>query len=69
LPQGFATRDPLSFDIRNLSDFKLYRIRQTYDANFGTLAGNTAGGFTSVSDGAVSHADLINATDRFIALN
>jgi hypothetical protein len=42
LPQGFATRDPLSFDIRNLSDFKLYRIRQTYDANFGTLAGNTA---------------------------
>jgi hypothetical protein len=42
LPQGFATRDPLSFDIRTLQDFKLYRIRQTYDANFGTLAGNTA---------------------------
>ena len=42
LPQGFATRDPLSFDIRNLNDFKLYRIRQTYDANFGTLVGNTA---------------------------
>ncbi len=41
LPQGFATRDPLSFDIRNLNDFKLYRIRQTYDANFGTLVGNT----------------------------
>jgi hypothetical protein len=40
LPQGFATRDPNSFDIRNLSDFKLYRIRQTYDANFGTLVGN-----------------------------
>lgn len=42
LPQGFATRDPLSFNIQNLNDFKLYRIRQTYDANFGTLAGNTA---------------------------
>jgi len=40
LPQGFATRDPNSFDIRNLNDFKLYRIRQTYDANFGTLVGN-----------------------------
>lgn len=42
LPQGFATRDPLSFDIRNLEGFKLYRIRQTYDANFGTLTGNTS---------------------------
>ena len=41
LPQGFATRDPLSFDIRTLDGFKLYRIRQTYDANFGTLTGNT----------------------------
>jgi hypothetical protein len=41
LPQGFATRDPLSFDIRNLDSFKLYRIRQSYDANFGTLVGNT----------------------------
>jgi len=41
LPQGFATRDALSFDIRTLDGFKLYRIRQTYDSNFGTLAGNT----------------------------
>ena len=41
LPQGFATKDPLSFDIRTLDGFKLYRIRQTYDANFGTLTGNT----------------------------
>ncbi len=40
LPQGFATRDPLSFDITNLQGFKLYRIRQTYDANFGTLTGS-----------------------------
>ncbi len=37
LPQGFATRDPLSFDITTLEGYKLYRIRQTYDANFGSL--------------------------------
>jgi outer membrane receptor protein involved in Fe transport len=43
LPQGFATRDPLSFDIRSLEGFKLYRIRQTYDSNFGTLTGNFSG--------------------------
>jgi hypothetical protein len=42
LPQGFATRDPLTFDIRTLEGFKLYRIRQTYDANFGTLAGSSS---------------------------
>ena len=43
LPQGFATRDPLSFDIKTLEGFKLYRIRQTYDSNFGTLTGNFSG--------------------------
>ena len=37
LTQGFATANPLSFDIRTLSGFKLYRLRQGYDANFGTL--------------------------------
>ena len=37
LPQGFATADFRSFDIRSLSGFKLYRLRQTYDSNFGTL--------------------------------
>jgi carboxypeptidase family protein len=42
LPQGFATKDALSFDIRTLEGFRLYRIRQTYDANFGTLTGNTS---------------------------
>ena len=39
LPQGFATRDPLSFDITTLQGYKLYRIRQTYDTNFGTVTG------------------------------
>jgi len=42
LPQGFATRDPLSFNLTSLDGFKLYRIRQTYDANFGTLTGGSA---------------------------
>jgi len=37
LPQGFASRDFRSFDIRTLDGFKLYRLRQTYDTNFGTL--------------------------------
>jgi Carboxypeptidase regulatory-like domain/TonB-dependent Receptor Plug Domain len=40
LPQGFATTNPLAFDITNLQGYKLYRIRQTYDTNFGTLVGN-----------------------------
>lgn len=40
LPQGFASRDALSFDITSLSGYKLYRLRQTYDANFGTLTGS-----------------------------
>ena len=37
LPEGFATTDFRAFDIRTLNGFKLYRIRQTYDTNFGTL--------------------------------
>ena len=41
LPQGFATRDPLSFDITSLEGYKLYRLRQTYDQNFGTLTGSS----------------------------
>jgi hypothetical protein len=40
LPQGFASRDPLSFDITSLQGYKLYRLRQTYDNRFGTLTGN-----------------------------
>ncbi|HWS89680.1 MAG TPA: TonB-dependent receptor [Pyrinomonadaceae bacterium] len=43
LPEGFATRDPLSFDITSLEGYKLYRLRQTYDANFGTLTSNFSG--------------------------
>jgi len=43
LPQGFATKDPLSFDITTLQGYKLYRIRQTYDTNFGTLTASSPG--------------------------
>ncbi|HEY5444181.1 MAG TPA: hypothetical protein VIJ87_06850, partial [Pyrinomonadaceae bacterium] len=40
VPEGFATRTANSFDIRTLDGLKLYRLRQTYDANFGTLFAN-----------------------------
>lgn len=38
LPQGFGSSNSLSYDITTLQGFKLYRLRQTYDGNFGTLA-------------------------------
>ncbi|MEZ5426846.1 MAG: carboxypeptidase regulatory-like domain-containing protein [Pyrinomonadaceae bacterium] len=37
VPQGFATMNPNNFDITTLEGLKLYRLRQTYDSNFGTL--------------------------------
>jgi hypothetical protein len=37
LPQGFATRTANSFDITTPEGFKLYRLRQVYDTNFGVL--------------------------------
>jgi hypothetical protein len=37
MPEGFSSRIPNSFDIRTLDGLKLYRLRQAYDANFGTL--------------------------------
>jgi hypothetical protein len=37
VPEGFATRNPNSFDVTTLQGQKLYRLRQTYDTNFGTL--------------------------------
>jgi hypothetical protein len=37
VPEGFARRVPNSFDITTLQGIKLFRLRQTYDANFGTL--------------------------------
>ena len=37
VPEGFATTTATAFDIRTLEGFRLYRLRQTYDTNFGTL--------------------------------
>jgi hypothetical protein len=37
IPSPFATVNANSFDITSLSGLKLYRLRQSYDANFGTL--------------------------------
>lgn len=37
VPTGFATRNANSFDITTLQGLKHYRLRQTYDSNFGTL--------------------------------
>jgi hypothetical protein len=37
VPQGFATTTANSFDLTTLEGFKLYRLRQVYDTNFGTL--------------------------------
>ena len=42
LPEGFATTNSLAFDIRQLDQYKLYRIRQTYDQNFGSLTANSS---------------------------
>jgi len=40
VPEGFASRAATSFDIRTLDGLKLYRARQAYDTNFGTLFSN-----------------------------
>jgi len=40
IPEGFASRNANSFDIRTLEGLKLYRARQAYDTNFGTLFAN-----------------------------
>ena len=42
IPEGFATRTANSFDIRTVEGLKLYRARQVYDTNFGTLFANNA---------------------------
>lgn len=37
VPQGFATRNSLSYDISTLDGFRLWRLRNNYDGNFGSL--------------------------------
>ncbi len=43
VPQGFATRNPLTYDIRTLQGFQLWRLRNAYEANFGTLTSGAVG--------------------------
>jgi hypothetical protein len=43
VPGGFATTNPLTYDIRTLQGFQLWRLRQTYEANFGTLTSGSVG--------------------------
>lgn len=40
IPEGFASRNANSFDIRTLEGLKLYRARQAYEPQFGTLVAN-----------------------------
>lgn len=37
VPEGFATRNPNTFDITTLEGLKQYRLRQAYNTGFGTL--------------------------------
>jgi hypothetical protein len=43
LPQGFATKNPLTYDITTLEGFRLWRLRNNYEANFGTLTSGAVG--------------------------
>ena len=43
VPQGFATRNSLSYDIRTLEGFRLWRLRNNYDGNFGSLTSGQVG--------------------------
>ena len=38
VPQGFATKNPNSYDIRTLSGYKLYSLSNTYNTTFGNLS-------------------------------
>ena len=38
VPAGFEQTNPLSFDIRTLDGYRLYRLDQTWDTRFGTLS-------------------------------
>jgi hypothetical protein len=38
VPAGFEQINPLSYDIRTLDGYKLYRLDQTWDTRFGTLS-------------------------------
>jgi len=43
VPQGFATTNPLTYDITTAQGLALFRLRQVYEANFGTLTSGQVG--------------------------
>ncbi|HRH46739.1 MAG TPA: hypothetical protein PKY82_34155, partial [Pyrinomonadaceae bacterium] len=43
IPEGFATRNPLAYDITTLAGFKTWRLRNAYEANFGSLTSGAVG--------------------------
>lgn len=43
VPEGFATINPLTYDIRTLTGFQLWRLRNSYEANFGSLTSGSVG--------------------------
>lgn len=55
VPEGFATRNPLAYDLRTLEGFQLWRLRNAYEANFGTLtSGQVGNSFGSPNPGTSS---------------
>lgn len=55
VPQGFATTNPLSYDITTLQGFKEWRLRNNYEANFGSLtSGQVGNSFGSPNPGTNS---------------
>ncbi|MEP7075034.1 MAG: TonB-dependent receptor [Acidobacteriota bacterium] len=55
VPQGFATTNPLAFNITTLQGFQLWRIRNSYEANFGSLtSGQVGNSFGSPNPGTSS---------------
>lgn len=56
LPQGFATRNSLTYDITTLEGFRLWRLRNnSYEGNFGTLtSGQVGNSFGSPNPGTSS---------------
>ena len=43
VPEGFATRNPLAYDIRTIQGFQTWRLRNNYEANFGSLTSGAVG--------------------------
>lgn len=55
VPGGFATTNPLTYDLTTLAGFKAWRLRNAYEANFGSLtSGQVGNSFGSPNPGTSS---------------